>query len=71
MITLKKDALQNFVVKRSGHRRDTKDLLVEILNRIEERESELLVWGDTGGFFSEEELIDLIEEIQVNMILMI
>lgn len=41
----------------------TKDLLVEILNRIEERESELLVWGDTGGFFSEEELIDLIEEI--------
>ena len=42
---------------------DTKDLLVEILNRIEERESELLVWGDTGGFFSEEELIDLIEEI--------
>ena len=42
---------------------DTKDLLAEILNGIEERESELLVWGDTGGFFSEEELIDLIEEI--------
>ncbi len=35
--------------------------LHEVLDRIEELEFKLLVWGDTGGSFSENEIIDIIE----------
>ena len=42
---------------------DTNNLLALILNGIEEKESELLVWGDTGGSLSEDELVELIEGI--------
>ena len=42
---------------------DTDNLTASLLNAIEEKESELLVWGDTGGSFSEDELVELIEGI--------
>ena len=42
---------------------DTNNLTALILDAIEEKESELLVWGDTGGSFSEDELVELIEGI--------
>lgn len=35
----------------------TTDVLHHILDTLEAQENALLVWGDTGGFFSEEELI--------------
>ncbi len=37
--------------------------LHKILDAIEEEEAKLLTWGDTGGKFSEEEVLTLIEKI--------
>ena len=34
--------------------------LLRILDRLESRESELITWGDTGGYFTLEELDELI-----------
>ncbi|MGE6384757.1 protein DpdJ [Pseudomonas sp. NPDC078416] len=33
------------------------------LDRLEEFETSLLVWGDTGGFFSEDEVLAVLEEV--------
>lgn len=38
-------------------------ILTQVLDRIEAEESKLLTWGDTGAFFSEREIIDLISEV--------
>ena len=35
--------------------------LHKVLDKIENEESKLLTWGDTGGFFSENEILELIE----------
>jgi ATP-dependent Lhr-like helicase len=42
---------------------DTEKLTVAILNAVEEKETELLVWGDASGYFSEDELETLIKGI--------
>jgi len=39
------------------------DLLQDVLDVLEGFESQLLVWGDTGGCFSEEEVIEHIESV--------
>lgn len=39
------------------------DELPIILNKLEEKEFELLSWGDTDGYFSEIELFDLFESV--------
>ncbi|MFK0093552.1 protein DpdJ [Pseudomonas sp. NPDC090592] len=33
------------------------------LDKLEEHETRLLVWGDTGGFFSEQEVLHILEEV--------
>lgn len=33
------------------------------LDRLEEQETSLLVWGDTGGFFSEDEVLTILEGV--------
>lgn len=38
-------------------------LLHRVLDALEEQENALLVWGDTGGFFNLEELLEIIARI--------
>ena len=37
--------------------------LQRVLDTVEEKEAKLLIWGDTGGWFSEDEILKNIEEI--------
>ncbi|WP_035387131.1 protein DpdJ [Ferrimonas senticii] len=36
------------------------EVLLEALDLLEEQESKLLVWGDTSGFFNQQEVLDLL-----------
>ncbi|WP_447874303.1 protein DpdJ [Serratia fonticola] len=38
-------------------------LLHQVLDALEEQENALLVWGDTGGFFSQDELFSIIQRV--------
>ncbi len=40
----------------------TIEKLYEVLDELEARENALLVWGDTGGFFNDDEINDVIKE---------
>lgn len=41
----------------------TLEQLHACLDKLEEQETSLLVWGDTGGFFSEDEVLTILEEV--------
>ena len=41
----------------------TLEQLHACLDKLEEQEATLLAWGDTGAFFSEDELLNVLEDI--------
>lgn len=43
------------------------EILVSCLDKLEQEESKLLAWGDTGGFFTEEELRSIFRELYPNI----